>query len=370
MARNFRRFVPWLLGIVAIGSLGAVAAADEVGTSDGQWRCYGGDLGSNKYSPLDQINADNVGQVKVLWTWDSPDLPLQKASRALTSFATEWTPLAVNGTLYTSTSLSQVAAINGKTGEQLWVFNPEAYKAGRPTNLGFVHRGLAYWTDGRQERLLIGTADAQLWAIDAKTGKPVSEFGEGGKVNLAKAIPLAVNARNYAVTSPPVICRDVVVVGSSISDGPQYKEAPRGDVQAFDVRTGKPAWIFHVIPQEGEFGNDTWENGSWKYTGNGNVWTMMSADEELGYFYLPFSTPTNDWYGGHRLGNGLFAESLVCVEADHGQARLAFSNRASRAVGLRPARGARCCARSKSMASRSRPWPRSPRPASPGCSTA
>ncbi len=116
-----------------------------------------------------------------------------------------------------------------------------------------------------------------------------------------------------------MICRDVVAVGASISDGPQFKEAPRGDVQAFDVRTGKPAWLFHVIPQKGEFGNETWEDGSWEYTGNANVWTLMSADEDLGYIYLPFSTPTNDWYGGQRLGNNLFAESLVCVKAETGQ---------------------------------------------------
>ena len=172
------------------------------------------------------------------------------------------------------------------------------------------------------------------------TPRPASSsasLATSGKVNLTKAIPLAVNARNYTMTSPPVICRDVVIVGSSISDGPQNKEAPRGDVQAFDVRTGKPAWIFHAIPQAGEFGNDTWEDDSWKYTGNANVWTLMSADEELGYVYLPFSTPTNDWYGGHRLGDDLFAESLVCVDADDRQARLAFSDGASRPVGLRSA---------------------------------
>ena len=188
-----------------------------------------------------------------------------------------------------------------------------------------------------QERLYLASHDAYLWCIDAKTGTPVSEFGEGGKVDLTEAIPRAVRARNYTMTSPPVVCRDVVAVGASISDGPQFKEAPRGDVQAFDVRTGKPAWLFHVIPQEGEFGNETWENGSWKYTGNANVWTLMSADEDLGYIYLPFSTPTNDWYGGQRLGNNLFAESLVCVEAATRQARVALSDRASRLVGLRPA---------------------------------
>ncbi|MGH9854333.1 MAG: PQQ-binding-like beta-propeller repeat protein, partial [Blastocatellia bacterium] len=131
--------------------------------------------------------------------------------------------------------------------------------------------------------------------------------------------PLAVKSRNYAVTSPPVICRDVLMVGSSIGDGPIVKEQPRGDIQAFDVRTGKPLWIFHTVPQAGEFGVETWENESWKYTGNTNVWTLMSVDEELGYVYLPTGTPTNDWYGGHRLGNNLFAESLVCLDAKTGK---------------------------------------------------
>jgi glucose dehydrogenase len=285
----------------------------------GEWRYYGGDNGHTKYSPLDQINKENVSGLKVAWTWDSPDKPIQEANRLLSSFSFEGTPLMVGGMLYVSTSLSQVAAINAQTGQTLWVFDPESYKAGRPTNLGFLHRGVAFWTDGRGERLFIGTADAYLWAIDAKTGKAVADFGEGGKVNLTKAIPLAVNSRNYAVTSPPVVCRDVVIVGSSISDGPTLREAPRGDVQAFDARTGKPLWIFHTIPQSGEFGNETWENESWKFTGNTNPWTLMSADDELGYFYIPTGTPTNDWYGGHRLGSNLFAESLICVEAKTGK---------------------------------------------------
>jgi quinoprotein glucose dehydrogenase len=221
--------------------------------------------------------------------------------------------------LYTSTSLAQVACIDGATGKQLWVFDPESYKAGRPTNLGFVHRGLEYWTDGTEERLFLAAHDGFLYSIDAKTGKLDEAFGEKGRVNLASAIERADAPRNYTITSPPTVCRDVVAVGSSISDGPQMKEAPKGDVQAFDVRTGKPAWIFHTIPREGEFGNDTWEDGSWKYTGNTNVWTLMSADDELGYIYLPLSTPTNDWYGGQRLGDGLFAESLVCVDAKTGK---------------------------------------------------
>ena len=284
-----------------------------------EWRFYGGDQGSRKYSPLAQINKDNVKDLKVAWKWDSPDLKLQLENRMLQSFAFELTPLMVDGVLYVSTSLSQVAAINAQTGETIWVYDPETYKAGRPTNLGFLHRGVAYWTDGKEERILIGTGDAYLIALDAKTGKPIGSFGENGKVNLAKAIPRAVNSRNYAVTSPPLICRDVVIVGSSISDGPTTREMPRGDVQAFDVRTGKPAWIFHTVPQEGEFGVETWENESWKYTGNTNPWTIMSADDELGYIYIPIGTPTNDWYGGHRLGNNLFAESLLCLDAKTGK---------------------------------------------------
>ncbi|MBO0798775.1 MAG: PQQ-binding-like beta-propeller repeat protein, partial [Blastocatellia bacterium] len=264
----------------------AIPVSAQQGAKKGEWRFYGGDSGSTKYSPLDQINRENAGQLKIAWTWDSPDLPLQKDNRMLSSYAFEATPLMAGGVLYVSTSLSLLAAVNPQTGQTIWVFNPESYKSGRPTNLGYLHRGAAYWSDGKTERLFLTTGDAYLWAVDARTGKAVNSFGEGGKINLAKAIPYAQNARNYTVTSPPVICRGVVIVGSSISDGPVNKEMPRGDIQAFDARTGKPLWIFHSVPQAGEYGADTWENDSWKYTGNTNAWTLMSADEELGYVYL------------------------------------------------------------------------------------
>ncbi|HKX30481.1 MAG TPA: PQQ-binding-like beta-propeller repeat protein, partial [Blastocatellia bacterium] len=285
----------------------------------GEWRFYGGDQGSSKYSPLDQINEQNVRRLQIVWTWDSPDKQIQATHRMLAPFAYEVTPLMVGGVLYVSTSFSQVAAIEAQTGETLWVFDTESYQRGRPTNLGFVHRGVAYWTDGRQARIFIGTGNAFLWAIDAKTGQPVAEFGDGGKVDLAKAIPLADNARNYAVTSPPLVCRDIVMVGSSISDAVTNKEAPRGDLQAFDVRTGKPAWLFHTVPQGDEPETRTWEQESWKYSGGTNCWSLMSADPELGYVYIPTGTPTNDWYGGHRLGDNLFADSLICLEAQTGK---------------------------------------------------
>lgn len=316
--QRFKQFSA-LLGCLMLLASVALPARGKDPVKKGEWRFYGGDQGSRKYSPLDQINRDNVKNLKVAWTWDSPDLKIMEQNQKLYTLGYEATPLMINGVLYISTSLSQVAAINAATGQTIWVYDPRSYETGHPTNLGFLHRGVAYWTDGKAERLFIGTSDAYLIAIDAKTGKAVSEFGEGGRVNLTKAIPLAVNARNYAVTSPPVVCRDVVIVGSSINDGPMNKEAPRGDIQAFDARTGKPTWIFHTVPQAGEFGNETWENDSWKYTGNTNVWTMMSVDDELGYVYLPTGTPTNDWYGGHRLGNNLFAETLICLEAKTGK---------------------------------------------------
>ncbi|HEU4388367.1 MAG TPA: pyrroloquinoline quinone-dependent dehydrogenase [Blastocatellia bacterium] len=317
--RGLRQAVVCVCCVMMVGSATTTMYA-QLGATKGEWRFYGGDTGSSKYSPLTQINKDNAGKLKAAWSWDSPDIPLQQKNRMFSSLVGyEATPVMVNGVLYVSTSLCQVAAINAQTGSTIWVYDPQSYNSGRPTNLGFLHRGVAYWTDGNQERVFIGTGDAYLIALDAKIGKPVTDFGDQGKINLAKAIPLAVNARNYAVSSPPLVCRDVVIVGSSINDGPINKEAPRGDVQAFDARTGKPAWIFHTVPQAGEFGVETWKNDSWKYTGNTNSWTLLSADEELGYVYIPTGTPTNDWYGGHRLGDNLFAESLICLEAKTGK---------------------------------------------------
>ena len=316
--RVFKRAAQGALTLIVLLSFTQTSLA-QLGAKKGEWRYYGGDGGSTKYSSLDQINRANAGKLEVAWTWDSPDLELSKATPGLRTGGFEATPIMVDGVLYTSTSLSQVSAINAQTGKTIWTYDPKAYSSGRPTNLGYVHRGVAYWTDGKSKRIFIGTGNAYLIALDATTGQLIEDFGDKGKVNLVTAIPRAANARNYAVSSPPVVCRDVVIVGSSINDGPQNKEAPRGDIQAFDVRTGKPAWIFHTVPQEKEFGVETWENESWKYTGNTNNWTLMTVDEELGYVYIPLGTPTNDWYGGHRLGDNLFAESLLCLEARTGK---------------------------------------------------
>ena len=283
------------------------------------WLNYGGDAGSHKYSPLDQINADNVKSLRVAWSWDSPDNMLVAKDPSLTAWGFKSSPLMIAGVLYISTSLNQVAAIEASTGRQLWVFDTETWKLGRPANLGFNHRGVGYWTDGKVARILMPTNHAYLWSLDAATGKPDPDFGDDGVVDLAVGLGRDINRRLYSVISAPMIVKDVIVVGSSISDGPRQKEMPPGHVRGFDVRTGEQLWIFHTIPQGNEFGADTWENDSWKYSGNTNVWTVMSADLELGYVYLPTGTPTNDWYAGHRLGDNLFAESLICVDAQTGE---------------------------------------------------
>ncbi|HWI19672.1 MAG TPA: PQQ-binding-like beta-propeller repeat protein, partial [Vicinamibacterales bacterium] len=225
----------------------------------------------------------------------------------------------VKGVLYTVTSLGQIAAINPATGQTLWSLDPGSWKTGRPGNLGFVHRGIAFWSDGKIDRLLLGTNDAYLISVDAKTGALDKTFGTEGRVDLMGNLAHAVRATNYSVSAAPVVVRDVIIVGSSIHDGPTHKEWPRGDVNGFDVRTGKKLWTIHSVPQKGEFGNETWGDDSWTYTGSTNVWTNMSTDEELGHVYLPFGTPTDDFYGGHRPGNNLFAETILAVDAKTGK---------------------------------------------------
>ena len=238
------------------------------------------------------------------------------------------TPLMINGVIYLSTPLYQAAAIDAATGRTIWSYNPKSYEAGTPAmSLTWNSRGVAYWTDGESdERIYWGTGDGYLIAVDAKTGAPCEDFGENGRVDLTIGIPRAERGKKdelgallYSMSSPPIVCRDVIVTGSCISDRRDVKGTPPGDVRGWDVRTGERKWTFHTIPHKGEFGNETWEKGSWKYTGNSNVWTMMSADEELGYVYLPTGTPTNDFYGGHRHGDNLFAECLICVDVESGE---------------------------------------------------
>ncbi len=222
-------------------------------------------------------------------------------------------------------------------------------------------RGVAYWTDGKEERVLWGTGDGYLLAVDAKTGAPVPSFGERGKVDLMQGLPHAkrgsrdwLNALTYSVQSPPIVVRDTVIVPASISSFNVIKEQIPGWTRGWDVRTGKLKWTFHTVPRPGEFGNDTWEDDSWSYTGKVSGWTIYSADEELGYVYLPLNTAAPDYYGGHRLGDGLFGESLRLPRRRDRQARLALPVRPSRPVGLRPAGRAEPARRHRERRSASR----------------
>ncbi len=328
-AKIDRRLAPAQMGLsmVALILLSAIAypalCADAGVQVDSDWPTYANDPGSSKYAALDQINADNVKDLEVAWIWDSVD-KTHSGRQRVGQFKS--TPIKIGDVLYVSTTLGSIAAIDAATGKQLWAFDTETWESGRPANMGFNTRGVAYWEQGGKRRILMGTNNAYLWSLDADTGKPDGSFGAFGKVDLTQGLGRPVDRKKYSVVAAPIVVGDTVILGSVISDMPlagwapkKQSEMPPGHVRGFDVRTGKQKWIFHSIPKPGEVGNETWENDSWKVTGSTNVWTLMSADPELGYVYLPFGTPSNDWYGGHRPGDNLFGESLVCLKADTGE---------------------------------------------------
>lgn len=297
----------------------AIAGAQAKGLVE--WPTYGGDAGGMKYSRLADINRGTVARLVEAWRWDAKDPPNPPADsgKPARGGTFQATPLMINDTLYLPTPLNQVVALDATTGRELWRFDPEAYRAGQPSNgTGLVHRGVASWTDGKERRILINSR-WRLFALDAATGRPIASFGTNGQVDLTVGLSRAVNRRHYTNTSPPVVWGNLVILGNGVGDRLMYRGDPPGDVQAIDVRTGKRVWAFNPVPGPGEAGNETWGNDSWKHTGHTNVWAPFTVDSARGLVYLPFGTPSNDWYGGRRPGANLFGEALVCLDARTGK---------------------------------------------------
>jgi len=295
------------------------------GKANGEWPAYAADLASTHYSPLDQINAANFNQLEISWRFKTDSLGPRP------EYKLEGTPLMVGGVLYTTGGTRRSAiALDARTGELIWAHSEREGARGAASPRQLSGRGLAYWTDGKDERILYTTIGYQLVELDAKTGGPIASFGKNGVVDLKEGVvfgnrqPIDKVSGEIGVHQTPTVTRSgVVIIGSSFREGgtPKTHNNTKGIVQAFDVKNGKKLWTFNTIPRPGEFGNDTWLNDSWAVNGNVGVWNQISVDEELGLAYLPVETPTSDFYGGHRPGNNLFADSIVAVEVKTGQRR-------------------------------------------------
>ena len=315
--RHIVRFGVAVLMVTTCLSSGTVAQRVP---AEGEWRTYGGDLRSTRYSPLDQINKDNFSSLEVAWRFKTDALGPRP------EFNFQSTPLMVGGVLYTTGGTRRaVVALDAATGEMLWMYSLNEGKRGEAAPRQLSGRGLAYWTDGRDARIVYVTPGYQMIALDAKTGRPIPGFGRNGIVDLKLSNDQEMDpvTGEIGLHAAPVISGDVVVIGAAHLPGsiPRRRDNDNGYVRGFDVRTGKRLWIFHTIPMGGEPGIETWEDGSAGTNGNAGVWAQMSIDEELGLVYLPVELPTGDYYGGHRPGNTLYGESIVAVELKTGKKR-------------------------------------------------
>jgi quinoprotein glucose dehydrogenase len=295
----------------------AAPVVAQRGVENGQWQAWGGDGGNTRYTALDQIDRTNVSDLDVAWVWRADDLG------STIEYKNETTPLMVDGLLYfTAGDRRAVVAAHAGTGETRWVWRTtDAPTAGVRRN----SRGVAYWTDGTEQRILSVTPEYKLVALDAKTGRPVSGFGLNGVVDLFTQLEPDANfdpaIGTLMNTSPPAVARGVIVVPTSLANArtPASMKYVKGDILAFDVRTGKKLWAFHTIPRAGELGAETWLDHSNEYTGHAGAWTPFAVDEALGYIYLPIEAATGDQYGGHRPGVNLFSSSIVCLDIETGE---------------------------------------------------
>jgi quinoprotein glucose dehydrogenase len=297
-------------------------------TANGEWPHYTADLRGSKYSPLAEINATNFSKLDVAWRFKTDNLGPRPETKL------EGTPLMVKGTLYaTAGTRRAVVALDPRTGEQKWMYSmDEGERATRWAPRQLSGRGLSYWTDGKgDERVLYVTTGYRLVALNAKNGVPIQGFGTNGVVDLKVGIMINgkqadLEKSEIGLHSTPTIVGDLAIVGSSMAEGLGYVYSTnvKGNVRAFDVRTGKKVWQFDTMPGPGQPGHETWEGGSWNWTGNTGVWTQITADPEAGLVYLPVESPTIDEYGGNRPGNNLYAESLVAVDLKTGKYKWHF----------------------------------------------
>ncbi|HEV2484919.1 MAG TPA: PQQ-binding-like beta-propeller repeat protein [Terracidiphilus sp.] len=310
--------LPRFLALATVLAWASAGTWSQSAFTDNDWPTYGGDLGNTRYRPFDQINASNFDQLEVAWRFKTDNLGNHP------EYKLEGTPLVVNGVLYaTGGTRRDVVALDAATGELLWVHGEHEGERGANAPRGLSGRGLAYWSDGKESRIIYATPGYRLIALDAKTGEYSKGFGDHGVVDLKLNDDQKIDLIHGAIgtQAAPIVTGNEILIGAAFVDGGDIasKTEYKGYVRAFDVRTGKRLWIFHTVPMKGEFGYDTWLNGSAEYTGNTGMWTQMSVDEQLGLAYLPIELPTGDDYGGNRPGNTLFGESLVCVDLKTGK---------------------------------------------------
>jgi quinoprotein glucose dehydrogenase len=306
----------WIVSFLLVIALAPLAA--QSGAKNGEWTTYGADIGNTRYSPLDQITAENFGKLEIAWRFKTESLGPRP------EYQFESTPLMIKGVVYSTAGTRRaVVALDAATGELMWMHSEREGERGEAAPRQLSGRGLSYWTDGKDERILYVTPGYRLVALDAKTGVLVQSFGTRGIVDLKQDDDQQIDlvTGEVGLHSAPVVAGNTIIIGAAHLSGgvPRGKSNVKGFIRGFDVRTGKRMWIFHTIPRPGEFGNDTWLDDSWSYTGNTGSWAQMSVDEELGLAYLPIEAPTGDYFGGHRHGNNLFSESLVAVDLKTGQ---------------------------------------------------
>jgi quinoprotein glucose dehydrogenase len=328
MSRTACRSVLPLICCILVAGLQAQSPAGQPSTRNGDWPHYNADIRGSRYSPLDQIDASNFSKLEVAWRLKTDNLG------TFPEYKLEGTPLAIRGALYTTGGTRRsVIALDGRTGELTWVHSMREGKRAAVSPRQLSGRGVSYWTDGRgDERIVYVTTGYRLVELNAKTGAPVPTFGKDGVVDLkmgvvkGKGEQIDLETGEIGVHSTPAIAKDVIIIGSAMREGATVSthNNTKGLVRAFDARTGKQLWQFNTIPRPGEFGNDSWEAESWATNGNVGVWTQITVDEDLGLVYLPVETPSSDYYGGHRPGNNLFAETLVCVDLKTGQRKWHF----------------------------------------------